>query len=119
MNEIKAKTKERWEKVKTWVREHKKVIIYGSLAVGLGAVAAVVVSTGNESCKEQDENSENLFIDEVDGTDKNYDDFKDIDRYVLDTDLVNQLPSGTYDLFDMYENQRVDYVVNEKEPMET
>jgi len=111
---IKEKVKEHWKNIKTWTKEHKKAIICGSLLVGLGAVAAVVKASGNKSCEDtQDEVCGDLATEKTDD-EEDYDDYKDIDRYVLDTELVDQLPPGTYDLFDMYENRRVDYVIKEK-----
>ena len=75
--------------------------------------------TKNSSHEEEGEEILKALDTNLDNDEDDYDSCKYRDRYVIDADLMAQLPAGTYDVFDMYENERVNYVVETKESMET
>jgi len=116
---IKTKLEDGWEKTKKFVVKHKTGIILGSAAVVANVVIILVGSLLCGQVRKKDEQSaeENQGI--LERYDDPYEVFEKNDRYVIDRDLIDLLPAGKYDVFDMYENERVDYVVEGKESMET
>lgn len=115
MHAIIEKAKERGRKAKTWIKEHKKeLLIGGVLTFGGALVLALKASQNVESTKEDEDVKELVDVCvKPDETDE-YEDFEVNDRYVIDADLIDKLPPGEYDVFDMYENERVDYTVKEE-----
>ena len=117
MNE---KVKEVVGKVKTWVKAHKKVVILGTAGLVAGAVGLAISAGRKEALSHEEEGQKILEALEA-SLEDTYDEepFLERDRFTIDKQLMDQLPPGTYDVFDMYENSRVDYVVEGKESMET
>lgn len=117
MNE---KVKEVVGRVKTWIVNHKKVVILGAAGLVVGAAGLAISAARKEALSHEEEGQKILAELEASlGDTCDEDEYKDIDRYTIDKQLMDQLPAGTYDVFDSYENQRVDYVVNGEESMET
>lgn len=99
------KTKDTWEKVKGWVKEHKTAIVIGTATVITGAIGVILIGkTANAQEKEGQE-----IVDVL--TEAQEWDGETGDRYAIDKDTIKKLPAGTYDVFDMYENERVDFIV--------
>ena len=121
MSNIKTTITNGWQKVKDWSKEHKEEIALGAIVAVVGAIGIAVHSVVKKLDAHEDEGQDILraleMAKRLDGGDD--DESKDIDRYVIDTAVMNTLPAGTYNVFDSYENERVDYVVEEKESMET
>lgn len=118
MNE---KVKEVVGKVKTWIVNHKKVVILGTAGLVAGAIGVAISAARKEELSHEEEGQKILEALEANLGDTYDEDelFLERDRFTIDKQLMDQLPPGTYDVFDMYENSRVDYVVEEKESMET
>jgi hypothetical protein len=115
---MKEQIKNGWEKFKTWVKAHKAAVILGSAALVAGAVGVAVSASRSDSHEKEGEEILKALEASLE-SDYNDVEYKDVDRYTIDKQLMDQLPAGTYNVFDGYENERVDYVVAEKESMET
>ena len=115
---MKEQIKNGWKKVKTWVVNHKKVVILGSAAVVAGVIGLVISAKDASHEKEGEEILEALEA-SLESECDDEDEYKDVDRYTIDKQLMDQLPAGTYNVFDGYEYERVDYVVKGEESMET
>lgn len=120
--DVKTSVKNCWQKVKTWVGNHKKEMMLGSAAAIIGTIGVVIYGAiKKENDAHEDEGQDILKALEMarqlddDGSDEN----ENIDRFTIDKSLMDRLPPGTYDVFDGYLNERVDYVVEGKESMET
>lgn len=117
---MKEQIKNGWKKVKEWVVDHKKVVILGMAGLVAGAVGVAINAGRKESLSHEEEGQKILAALEANLEDTyDEDEYKDVDRYTIDKQLMDQLPAGTYDVFDSYKNERVDYVVKGEESMET
>ena len=106
-----------WCKVKTWVKKHRYEIILGTLVVGSGAVIGIDILKTCKEAKEAEHEGE-IILDTLTNTTTEFDEYNDMDRYVVDGEMMNKLEPGEYDVFDMYENERVKYVVEPKSTTE-
>lgn len=112
------KVGEYWQKTKEWVKAHKMVILLGSVGVVAGVIG-IAINANKKSLHEESEEIFETLDANLDSDEDNCDPCKYNDRYVIDADLMAQLPAGTYDVFDMYENKRVNYVIEANGSMET
>jgi hypothetical protein len=92
------------ERFKNWVKRHKKAIIVTSIGVVSGTVGIILIGKKTEVVLDEIKEIDDAFKEaqEWDG---------EGDRYVIDKETMEKLPAGTYDVFDMYENERIDFVV--------
>ncbi|MDD3288390.1 MAG: hypothetical protein PHX43_05225 [Alphaproteobacteria bacterium] len=117
---MKEQIKAGWKKVKTWVVNHKKAVILGTAGLVAGAIGVAISAARKEELSHEEEGQKILEALEANLEDTyDEDEYKDVDRYTISKDVMDLLPAGTYDVFDGYENSRVDYVVEGKESMET
>ena len=91
-----------WMRVKNWAGEHKKAIVIGTTAVAAGVVGLFLIGKSANEHEEDQDIVDTVETQEWDGSG---------DRFITDTETMNKLPSGTYDVFDMYENERVEFIV--------
>lgn len=93
------------ESLKEWVERNKTTIVIGTIAMVTGAVSVFLI---NKKAMELDGEVEKI----VDAFREPLEwDGETGDRYTIDTETMKKLPQGTYDVFDSYENERVDFVV--------
>ncbi len=107
---MKEQIKNGWQKVKDWIVEHRAAIVIGGTALVASAIGAVIVAKNSSHEKE----GEKILGALEASVGEDEDDYENVDRYMVDKDIVDLLPAGTYDVFDSYRNERVDYVIEEK-----
>lgn len=92
-------------KFKNWIQRHKTAIIIGTITVVTGAVGVIWMN-------KRDAEHDLLRQEIIDTFEEAMQEWGETgDRYTIDTETMKKLPPGTYDVFDSYENERVDFVV--------
>ena len=99
------KTENTWKRFKKWATRHKTEIVVGVMTVAAGTVSIILIGKKAEELNDEDQEIAEVLEETQEWN-------GDGDRYVIDKDTMEKLPAGTYDVFDMYENERVDFLVD-------
>lgn len=93
------------ESLKEWVERNKTTIVIGTITMVAGAVSVFLINKKAMELDEENEKIVDAFREALEW------DGETGDRYIIDTETMKKLPPGMYDVFDSYENERVDFVV--------